>query len=1099
MSAFRCPSRVTRRRYEKSTLSESEMSAIAEHLRVCRHCAERPGRPVKRTVRMVGLACGAILILSGATLLLRQRVFSWNAPPIKRLAAVAPRDGRVFEGRLTGLPWARYVGPARNAAAAAPDYALEAEAARVVAEAADNPAAERFQEAAIANVLRRRAAAAFESIGHAARLSPTDPSIRSDAAAITLFIATTSERPEELPEALAHTDAALQQNDAHAEALFNRAKILEQMGLRFHALQGWRAYLAADATSQWADEARARVAALDGLPESKRFDSDRANAEAAVRRGDTAAVRAIVATQRQLSRAWSEVEGLGRWAEAAEAGDAERAAAELQFARAVGAAVRDINGDALLHDAVQAIDTTPAARETLIAAHLTYRRGRKLNKPAPAEAEPLLREAVAQFKTAGSPMRFVAEYYRAIALYDTQRLGDARNALLALVASTRGSAYRALDASVHWQLGMCHYSAGNWSAALAAYERGAATFGVLGETGNHGFMRVLLADLYDTVGDRERAWAERVEGFRALSDAAREDRLYVSLGGAARTELQAGRSAAAAALLNVASAEAQLSSAAETAALSWTTLASLRAGVGELRAADVALREARAAVSKLKDASAERVKAAMAVAEASIILAAEPARALSLLQHAQTHYTTTNRRAWLPTVHLHQGRALRQLDRDVDALQQWELGIRELEQQRATLTDAELRQGAFDTGEALFEDAIELMLRRFAAGDALRTAERFRARTLFEDVVMRGTTRPRVSLPDDGSNLPADVTLIEYAVLQDRLAIFCRRAGRMTTFVVHVKRDDLRAAVQTLSTGIRKRLPVAELQKPAATLWQWLMAPAAETMRGSATVVIVPDRFLQQVPFAMLYDRERDRYLVQDHALGTVPSARLLNALRQAPRSPAAHGAFVIGNPFTGGELEPLPASESEARAIASMYRRSLLSLRRDATRERFTREWVNAAVVHFGGHASSTVTRGAASSLALAGARGADYVAAHEIARMQSDATRLVVLAACESYGRGREHLETTPTLAHAFLAAGVPTVVGAIWPIDDSPSLVLFRQFHGHWRQGSTPAEALRDAQLSLLASGDAALRHPSSWAGVLVIGDPFNPFSRTDGVKP
>jgi CHAT domain-containing protein len=107
------------------------------------------------------------------------------------------------------------------------------------------------------------------------------------------------------------------------------------------------------------------------------------------------------------------------------------------------------------------------------------------------------------------------------------------------------------------------------------------------------------------------------------------------------------------------------------------------------------------------------------------------------------------------------------------------------------------------------------------------------------------------------------------------------------------------------------------------------------------------------------------------------------------------------------------------------------------------------------------------------------------DIARLSFDHTRLVVLAAC-STADGRILRGTgTVSLAAAFLDAGVPNVIASLWPIEDRETSALFRIFHDAFAKGSTPAVALRQAQIAMLTHADPRYRHPRGWAAFQSIG--------------
>lgn len=94
----------------------------------------------------------------------------------------------------------------------------------------------------------------------------------------------------------------------------------------------------------------------------------------------------------------------------------------------------------------------------------------------------------------------------------------------------------------------------------------------------------------------------------------------------------------------------------------------------------------------------------------------------------------------------------------------------------------------------------------------------------------------------------------------------------------------------------------------------------------------------------------------------------------------------------------------------------------------------------------------------------------------------RLAYLSACETDQGPVLKAEGSMTLARSFFAAGVPIVVATLWPVDDSIARVAANSFYGHLRDGSSPAEALRQAQVALLARNPAAR---ADWAAFRVIG--------------
>ncbi len=125
----------------------------------------------------------------------------------------------------------------------------------------------------------------------------------------------------------------------------------------------------------------------------------------------------------------------------------------------------------------------------------------------------------------------------------------------------------------------------------------------------------------------------------------------------------------------------------------------------------------------------------------------------------------------------------------------------------------------------------------------------------------------------------------------------------------------------------------------------------------------------------------------------------------------------------------------------------------------------------------------GLLSGIAFAGANrrptpiGEDdgILTAMEVAELDLSGVELAVLSACET-GLGEvAGGEGLLGLQRAFQVAGAHSVVASLWIIGDEPTRALMARFYENlWRKGQPPAQALRDAQLSMLRG--------SLWRGTL-----------------
>jgi CHAT domain-containing protein/tetratricopeptide (TPR) repeat protein len=142
-------------------------------------------------------------------------------------------------------------------------------------------------------------------------------------------------------------------------------------------------------------------------------------------------------------------------------------------------------------------------------------------------------------------------------------------------------------------------------------------------------------------------------------------------------------------------------------------------------------------------------------------------------------------------------------------------------------------------------------------------------------------------------------------------------------------------------------------------------------------------------------------------------------------------------------------------------------------------------------------------SGLALAGAnqwrqrseRGQSdgLLTAREVQDLDLWGTELVVLSACET-GLGEVQVgEGVLGLRRAFQNAGAQTVLASLWKVPDRETEQMMTQFFSRWLKGMPKAQALREAQLELLAAlrqdPDPKRRSapPLYWAGFICHGQP------------
>lgn len=988
--------------------------------------------------------------------------WSLRRDPVHRVVSAAGRQ-RTIEARLAGgFEWAplqKRTGGQSLAGALDGRSRFRGEWLTLAAVALD-PSAENQRAAAMAMLLTGDSGHAVERFEKLAAENPHDAHVWSDLAAARYELGVASGDASLVAGALAAADAALRLDGSLAEALFNRAVAIERLGIRDEARNSWTRFLQIDATTEWADEARARIRNLTPIPFfmvdlQKHYDRLASDPEFAHQMAGKRAGEA---------RLYSETVILADWATAAKQGDTDAAARHLRIAREFGVALAHNRGERMVQQAVRAIDEADdTRRQHLIDGHLLFREGQNQFKTDhAAAAQETFTHAVDELTKGGSPVRLLAENFLAHTFHSLGDLPEARRRELRLLADAPPE-FRAYRAQLLWNIGLGHQSDGDWGQALDAFSRSVAIFDDLGEADYAAIVRELMAQVHDRNGDPQEAWRQRVISLRGIGRMTTA-RLAMALGNVGRGAMFGKEWPVALSFLKMAGDTAEAvgrpTIEAEMLLLQARTLVNL----GGRDAADGAIARARAATARIEDAEAQR-EALADVDRTEALVASSPAVAVTLLTRSIDYHATRGRRVILPDLLLLRGRAYRDQGQPELAAADFEAGIAEVERHRQTLPAGDSRWGTFDPIAELFEEAVASAIRRGDAAAAFAYAERSRARELLDTL---GASAPG-AVPASSAN---GTTLVEYFSLPDRLVIFVVSRG-----AIHIAEERIeRVALEKAADEFRRALATGSAQHRSVgePLYRRLVAPVERHIEGSGTLVFVPGPRFPSIAFAAL--PAGTGYLIQRRTIVVAPSAAVYAQLAARKGGAAARrSVLVVANPNTGNAAA-LAGSEAEADHVARIYSQSHRLLRMDATVQAYRRYAPLADVIYIATHGTTEMTSRGGGALRLAGGQ----LDSQTIASIELPRTRAVVLAACDS-ARGPVRAEGTISAARGFLAAGVPAVVATLWEIDDRQAAEFFPRVHRDLAHGAAAAVALREAQIDSIERGQS----PALWAAVQCIG--------------
>jgi len=243
----------------------------------------------------------------------------------------------------------------------------------------------------------------------------------------------------------------------------------------------------------------------------------------------------------------------------------------------------------------------------------------------------------------------------------------------------------------------------------------------------------------------------------------------------------------------------------------------------------------------------------------------------------------------------------------------------------------------------------------------------------------------------------------------------------------------------------------------------------------------LPDGPLHLLPFAALRDPQ-GRYLLESYALSFAPSRSILKyclALNDARKASPQDAILLLDGTAN------LPGASAELSGVAKIYGRNskLWTVEEAAPLETIAGDY---EIVHFAGHA--VLERGSP-RLMFRAPEGAASLGFSDIEKWTLKRNRLVSLLGCNT-GIGPVFEGESPWgLLPAFLNAGAPAILASLLPVDDRTAAAFAEEFYQRLtRGGSSKAEALRQAQLSLLQSaGRDFFSQHLSWSPFVLVGDP------------
>lgn len=315
----------------------------------------------------------------------------------------------------------------------------------------------------------------------------------------------------------------------------------------------------------------------------------------------------------------------------------------------------------------------------------------------------------------------------------------------------------------------------------------------------------------------------------------------------------------------------------------------------------------------------------------------------------------------------------------------------------------------------------------------------------------------------------------------------------------------LAAASQFRRDVIRPARRTAYLES-SQQLYDWMIAPLEAELqsRGITNIAFIMNPGLRSLPIAALHDGEQ--FLIEHYSVGMMPSLALTDTRYRDIKN---FDVLALGAEEFN-ELQPLPAVPIELSLITESLWSGAAFLNEDFTLERILAERSEHTygILHLATHAEFNRGDPNQSYIQLWGDTQLTLDKLRAL-NLNDLPVELLVLSACRT---ALGSIEAELGFTGLAVQAGVKSALGSLWYVDDVGTLMLMSEFYAQLQTQPIKAEALRQAQLSLIQGNvqleenaiigswgrvtleerltevNRNLAHPYYWSAFTLVGSPW-----------
>jgi CHAT domain-containing protein len=397
-----------------------------------------------------------------------------------------------------------------------------------------------------------------------------------------------------------------------------------------------------------------------------------------------------------------------------------------------------------------------------------------------------------------------------------------------------------------------------------------------------------------------------------------------------------------------------------------------------------------------------------------------------------------------------------------------------------------------------------------------------------------------ITYRDITSQLKEDELYIDYAKMGNVYYFFTLDHNEKITFSLtdanNSKKIDIlvkafRADINTILTAKNltdkklKRVTKSSKEKLSKLYELLIKQPLNNTIDNKTSLVISPDGALRLLPFETLYNKESDKYFIEEKEIRYIPSGKELVRLYKYSKDEVnkKQSAVIFANPNFNTKIasvskeqttiipsttsrsgiikslfrmhfSPLPGTKAEAEAIrATLNKKATQEYQDNKATEKNLMKVKEPRILHIATHGffindNNIPNPMLKSGIALAGANASvirgksdGVVTALKLSGLDLKGTDLVVLSACETGVVDINSTDSVSGLSKAFIQAGAKDIIISLWSVDDQATKELMSSFYRQIKESKDYAKALKFAKLKMIEEG----KHPFYWGAFIVSG--------------